>query len=303
MTKPVVAVAGGTGTLGTELIGALLDPRFRSKYKDVIVLTRNVDTPQVAKWEQQGLLAREYAANDGQSVLDALSGVDILVNTVASKDEGFKSQLAAAIASTSSSVQLYLPSEFGVDHYIHDFKHPEWDKKKAHFEAVRQRESLKVCRVFPGLFTDHSIGPWFGFDTKAAKYEFIGTGDTPVSFTSIADIGKAVANAIANIPVKDFPEALYLCGDSASPRQLAGLASANGATNAEPEILLLEYPAYKERVVADISLNPGWYLRFLMHEGKIDNKDRNDNELVNPGERLWKWKTVKDQVEALAQEP
>lgn len=32
--------------------------------------------------------------------------------------------------------------------------------------------------------------------------------------------------------------------------------------------------------------------RFIIAEGKLDHSKDNQNELVNPGESLWKWKTV-----------
>ena len=39
--------------------------------------------------------------------------------------------------------------------------------------------------------------------------------------------------------------------------------------------------------------------RVLMGEGKMDFSKDNLNELVNPGESLWKWKTVEDHLRAL----
>ncbi|KAK6341639.1 hypothetical protein TWF696_008708 [Orbilia brochopaga] len=298
---PVIAIAGGTGTLGKEVVSALLDPQLRSKYQELIILTRSTDAEQLAEWGKQGATVRKYGAEDDQSIADALSGVDILINTIASRDDGFKSKLAAAIASPTSSVKLYLPSEFGVDHYLHDFQHPEWDKKKAHFEAAARRKDLKICRVFPGLFLEHSIGPWYGLDPKTGKYEVIGTGTNPVSFTSIPDIGKAVASAVANISITDFPQNLYLSGDSATLKEIADMLAASGAAPAV-EISSLDLEEFKAKTIATPDLDPASYLRFLMAEGKIDNRDGNDNELVNPGEELWKWKTVEDQIEIMAKE-
>ncbi|KAK6532312.1 hypothetical protein TWF281_006502 [Arthrobotrys megalospora] len=291
---PVVAVAGGTGVLGKEIVRGLLDPQFRGKYQDVILLTRNATSPDALDWTSKGATVMEYSADNDQSIVTALVGVDVLVNVVASVDNGFKSKLAAAVTSPSSNVKLYIPSEFGVEHYLHDFQHPEWDKKKAHFDAVSGRKDLKLCLIFPGLFMEHSIGPWFGLNTKEGKYEFIGSGDTPVSFTSIADIGKAVASALANIPVESFPEKLYFSGDAVSLRQITESMKAAGA--GEIEVSKLDQVAYKAKTVSTPGLNPAAYLRFLMAEGKIDNR-RNDNELVNPGEKLWKWKTMKGYAE------
>ena len=36
--------------------------------------------------------------------------------------------------------------------------------------------------------------------------------------------------------------------------------------------------------------------RVIVGEGKADFSAQNDDELVNPGQKLWKWKTVEDQL-------
>ena len=38
--------------------------------------------------------------------------------------------------------------------------------------------------------------------------------------------------------------------------------------------------------------------RVLIGEGALDFSVENDNELVNPGESLWKWRTVEDELRA-----
>ena len=38
-----------------------------------------------------------------------------------------------------------------------------------------------------------------------------------------------------------------------------------------------------------------WRCRVLIGENKMDFS-KNDNELVNPGQSIWKWKTVEDLV-------
>ncbi|KAK6357909.1 hypothetical protein TWF730_007266 [Orbilia blumenaviensis] len=288
---PVIAVAGGTGVLGKEIVRALLDPKFRSKYQDVILLTRKATSSDALDWTSKGATVREYSEDNDQTITDALVGVDVLVNVVASIDNGFKSKLAAAVTSPSSDVKLYIPSEFGVEHYLHDFQHPEWDKKKAHFEAVQKRKDLKLCLIFPGLFIEWSVAPWFGLNTKEGKYEFVGSGDTPVSFTSIVDIGNAVASALATVPVESFPEKLYFSGDAVSLRQITESMKAAGA--GEIEVSTVDQAEYRAKTISTPGLSPAAYLRFLMAEGKIHNR-RNDNELVNPGGKLWKWRTMKE---------
>ena len=37
-----------------------------------------------------------------------------------------------------------------------------------------------------------------------------------------------------------------------------------------------------------------------MGEGKLDWTTQNDRELVNPGESIWKWKTLEDEIREVA---
>lgn len=40
-----------------------------------------------------------------------------------------------------------------------------------------------------------------------------------------------------------------------------------------------------------------------MAEGKLDFTTDNDNELVNPDQKFWKWKTVEDYVREVGGRP
>lgn len=77
-------------------------------------------------------------------------------------------------------MRLYFPSEFGVNHYLHDFEHDEWNAKKHHFRLAGELiPNIRVCRVYAGLFLEESVGPWFGFFTKQGRYEAVGSPTQP----------------------------------------------------------------------------------------------------------------------------
>ena len=42
------------------------------------------------------------------------------------------------------------------------------------------------------------------------------------------------------------------------------------------------------------------YASVLIGEGKLDFSTRNHNELINPGQTLWKWKTLEDEIREIA---
>lgn len=201
------------------------------------------------------------------------------------------------MALKGTPVQLYIPSEFGVDHTVHDFSHPEWDAKKSHVSLARKvAPELQICQIFAGLFLEDSIGPWFGFDTKEGEYECVGDPTAKVSFTGLGDVGRAVA-ALVCLPLEDIPRTIHLAGTTVSFEEIAGIMGAESGKEIRVRSIGLE--EYKKEWLKSETRDPdvARYLRFLMGERKIDHERGalgNDCELVNPGEALWKWKGLEE---------
>lgn len=289
ISRPVVAIAGATGHLGRHVASAFLSPPFNEHFSDVILLSRNEASGEASKINGK-YTSRKY---DEDNLVDALRGVHILVNTVGHSGHSFKEKLLRALPQTD--VQLYFPSEFGVDHYVHDFPHLEWDAKKRHFALAQNLiPDRKICRVFCGLFIEDSIGPWFGFDTKNGRYESVGSANSPISFTSLEDVGKVVAS-LAALPKEKIPDTVHIGGDTRSFLEISEIMREGGSGQVEVSEIPLQ--KYKAKVTATSSWDPAPYLRFLMGENKINHSAvalGDDNELVNPNGELWKWKTWTD---------
>lgn len=281
-----VAIAGATGRLGKHILAALLSPTFRSSYADVIVLKRASTT--IAPME--GATIRTYHED---RLAEALSDVEVLINAVGPSGHAFKDSLVNAMA--QSPVRLYIPSEFGVDHTVHDFPHVEWDHKKLHWDLTQKfMPKVQVLRVFVGLFMEESIGPWFGFNTAKDSYECIGSADVPVSYTSLDDAGKVVAQ-VARTQMPGILEELHIGGDTLSTRQVAQIMQDAGA--AQIHIMEVDLGNFKKTTLGGATKDPSRYLRFLMGEGNINHTAEglgNDNDIVNPGETIWKWKKMVD---------
>lgn len=294
---PNIALAGSTGYLGSKVLSILVSPTFRSSFNQVILLKRQLSSSSSTAAQpvqtKHGVDTRYYDESDLPA---SLSGVDVLINTVGPTGHTFKDVLLRAIPQ-APSIKLYIPSEFGVDHTIHDFPHPEWNHKKAHFELARnvlQGTNVRVCRIFIGLFIEASIGPWFGFDTKNAMYEVIGSADMPVSYTSLEDTGRVIAS-VAKLNPELVPGQLHVASETLTTREVAQVMEETGSTPIG--IHEVDLKKYKDAVITEGTTDPSKYLRFLMAEGKIDhrlNAMGNDNELVNPAESQWKWKTMKE---------
>ncbi|KAF4263857.1 hypothetical protein CNMCM8714_008009 [Aspergillus fumigatus] len=292
-SRPVVAIAGATGHLGKHVAAAFLSPPFNAYFSEIIFLSRHDNPPVPSVPESSGggavVTVRKY---DEDNLPAALEGVDVLVNTIGASGHEFKEKLLRAFPSTG--VQVYFPSEFGVDHYVHDFPHGEWDQKKRHFELAGQLiPQVKVCRVFCGLFLEDSIGPWFGFDTVRGRYGSVGSAKSLVSFTGLEDVGKTVAS-LAAMPLMSIPEVVHIAGDT---RSIEEIAKVMGAGAGPIEITEVDLMKYKEETTGKVSNDPASYLRFLMGENKINHTASglgSDNDLINLQQKTWKWKTMKD---------
>ncbi|KAF4975975.1 hypothetical protein FZEAL_7302 [Fusarium zealandicum] len=284
---PTVAIAGATGNLGAKVAEGFLQRPFRDSFLDVIVLARS-RSPKAEELVERGASLRLYAEDN---LGEALAGVDVLINAVGPSGHVFKEALLRSIR--GSSVRLYFPSEFGVDHYVHDFPHDEWDAKKEHFRlATELIPNVNICRVYAGLFLEDSIGPWFGFDTKGGRYEAVGDPAQPTSYTSMYDVGKALA-VLASRPVDKVPPEVHLSGDSKSMSEIATLMEANGAGRVHVMSVPLE--SYKANILENPSPTPERYLRFLMGEGKINHSVDgmgNDNHMVQEIGGLSTWTSM-----------
>ncbi|KAL5358550.1 isoflavone reductase family protein [Aspergillus floccosus] len=293
---PVVAIAGATGHLGKHVLSAFLSSPLSSKFSEIIVLSRQGANSKghSSTASNVKLTTRTYTETH---LPEALQGIDILVNTIGASGHEFKEKLLRALPNTN--VQVYFPSEFGVDHYVHDFPHLEWDQKKRHTELARELiPHIKVCRVFCGLFLEDSIGPWFGLDTKHGRYESVGSAKTPISFTSLGDVGKTVASLCTLTP-GSIPDAVHVGGDTRSISEIADIMGAAGA--GKVDIKEIDLNKYKQETTATLSKDPAAFLRFLMGEGNIKHTPAglgNDNDLVNRDEQLWKWETLADLAES-----
>jgi len=205
---------------------------------------------------------------------------------------------------SQTKVKLYFPSEFGVDHTLHNFNIPEWDGKKTHYELtkkVSEGSTVQVCRLFVGLFLHSGIAPWYGFHTSKDVYQAVGSLDQSMSFTEISDIAKVVVGlAEQAVQGEKIPEKLRIAGTHASFRQIAGTMQQAGAGDIELKTVELEN--YRDKALARDYEDRGAIvcLRFVMGDGRDDYKPKdegglgNDNEVVNPGQERFVWKTVKD---------
>ncbi|KAH8116734.1 NAD-binding protein [Phellopilus nigrolimitatus] len=202
------------------------------------------------------------------------------------------------------------------DHRLNDFPgydHEEWVKKSKHVSYVRELATrkgcdMKVISVYTGLFLEDSLHSRFGNDLETRTITTYGSSSTRVTYTSKEDIGRAVAQLailamLSPAALSDsVPDYVRISGSPRSAVEVAAAFEHEGkrgdSEKSRVEIVEKDLRKEKERLKDECTAGRvGWpaeHIRILMGEGKLDFSSDNSNELVNPRERLWKWKTVED---------
>ena len=305
---PTVAIAGPTGKLGEGIVAAFTSPLFHDRFANIILLSRHADL------SVPGCTTRPIS-NDISTIKESLKDVDVVVNALSTSAYDTKRTLVKAISETAS-VQLYFPSEFGVDHQLPgpagqrgtdpNFAHGEWAKKKVLRNETEKlfadagRHDIKMCHVYCSLMLEISLGPWFGLSVKNKRFEAAGSVDEKVSWTSIPDIGRGVA-ALSLLPLDRVPNDVRISGDAQSIREIAQIldeVAADGQTISVENVDVEE--KRKSAQEKEGGADPASFILLSMGTGKLDFSSTglgNDNELINPGERSWKWKTIHDYAE------
>ncbi|KAJ6195903.1 hypothetical protein J3E72DRAFT_396904 [Bipolaris maydis] len=149
-----VALAGGTGGLGREVIDALL---AKDKH-DIIVLTRQ-DPTQVAL--PNGVQTIQLDYNEKGQIVDALQGVETVFSfIITGKDPGNVAQKNLIDACVEAKVRRFAPSEWvGVSS-----TGTPWYAGKAAVSAYLQelnteKKVIEYCRFMPGLALDYLAYP------------------------------------------------------------------------------------------------------------------------------------------------
>lgn len=299
---PSVTIIGGTGGLGLPISEAFLET-FRSSFPTVRILTRNLTSDNAKALQAKGAeLHKLDDANPGAALDKAFAGVDVIVNALPGGPIN-DVKLAVVDSLARSDAKVYFLSEYGVDHRLTDFpgyEHVEWATKKELATKTREKvKGKKVIALYTALFLEIAfLAPFLGFDIAGNKFVPYGPSSTKVSFTSRSDIGKAVARlallALDPATASQVPDQARILGDTGTWEDIRDIvARVKGVEKGT--IASEDLAAHKEalRQKPDDFLG---FLRVAVGEGKLDFSSDNDNELVNPKNSLWKWKTVEDHI-------
>ncbi|GME75087.1 unnamed protein product [Ambrosiozyma monospora] len=295
MTKPVIAVFGTNGALGKPTIEALTSPTFSSKISFPIrAITR--DPTKYTSTEKVKYYKAD--AKDVDSFKDALTGVDVFINLGGISHGYYDAPLDALLRFAKSTIKLYIPSEFGVELDATDLP-GFFGYKVKHSERARASgvKTIDVCTALffgPGSYLYEQV---CGLDPVTNVALVGGDGNIKFDVCYLGDIGKALA-AIVTYCDGDYsqlPDKIRISSDRITNEEaLDHYEKIHPGVKITRKYLSQKeiYKKTHEMYNAGFDMNDFLsYLHYMMSqgEGKGLAFTKNENELINPGQSLFKW--------------
>ncbi|KAI9035900.1 aromatic alcohol reductase [Aspergillus affinis] len=194
--SPKVALAGASGNLGPAVLEQLLDAGF-----DVTVLTRENKN---SKFDSRAKVTQvDY--NSLESLTSALTGQDVVVNTLGAGTIPREVHLRLVDAAVAAKVQRFIPSEFGSD-----TTNPKAAKLPVYGDKVAVQQHLKAASeksgdtftytlLINGPFMDWGLKTGFLLNLAGPEAELYDGGDRKISATTLAGVGKGIAGVVRNL--------------------------------------------------------------------------------------------------------
>ncbi|KAI0744175.1 hypothetical protein C8Q80DRAFT_1326916 [Daedaleopsis nitida] len=254
--------------------------RLNTSFTTIHIISRNVSSQKAQELATKGGELRSL----DEPLDKLLADTNVVVNCLPTRvPNEYKTELTKA--SVRHGVKVFFMSEFGL-------YHGEWRSKRvyvAETRALTKGTKTRVIALYTGTFLEMALEPYLGIDIKANRYIALENSKTKFAFTSEYNIGCALVQlsilALNPKTSASVPEEICIAGENVNYQNIR-----------DGEIIIEDLAAHKKLVQerkAELIFD---FVRVVHAEGKADFSQDNGNELVNPRERLWKWKTVEDQL-------
>ncbi|KAH9890550.1 NAD-P-binding protein [Cubamyces lactineus] len=305
--KPVVAILGGTGLLGQHMSNIFLK-EFKHTFAEVRVLSRDPASAKAQDLAKAGAVLYKFdEANLSSALGEAFAGVDVIVDTLSTGFIPEEISNAVIEAAARSPVKVYILSEWGLDHPRLDFggyKLSFWAAKQklaAHARTLMRGKKVIGVYTCPFLELVFRPGMFNWWKVPSDVYECTGPSSQRVTFTSMGDIARTTARlavlAVDPATAAQVSDEVRVAGTTASVEEIRD--SVVRITGKPGVIQCNDLEEERKKIDAGAGENMFLYVRVAAGEGRIDYSKENINELVNPGQSLWKWTTVDDELQKM----
>lgn len=179
------------------MLGSAILPQLLEKGFEVTLFTRSKSS---VKDLPSGVHVAEVDYSSLTSLTEAMKGKDVVICTITST--AIPEQKVIIDAAVQSGVKRFIPADFGAlstDPSAKDLPiHIATAQIRQYLNEKVEDGQIEYTVFSNGLFLELIFSFPFVFDHANRKVELIDNGENPFSVTTVASIGKAVANSLKN---------------------------------------------------------------------------------------------------------
>ncbi|WHF51558.1 NmrA family NAD(P)-binding protein [Chryseobacterium gotjawalense] len=213
MSKPIIAVAGGTGNLGGRIVKALIE-----RGAEVRVLVRTTsDAEKIGQLEKLGAKVLPINMTSEQEIATACSGASCVVSALAGlKEVVIDTQKTLLNGVVLAGVPRFIPSDYSLDFTkFNDGENRNLDLRRA-FHTYLDAAPIEATTIFNGAFMDMLTAEFPMIIFKRKLIIYWGNVDHKLAFTTLDNTAEFTANVALDTST---PRYLSIAGDQISPRE------------------------------------------------------------------------------------
>lgn len=293
MSKVSIAVIGLNGFLGKPVVDAIESGKFDDKIQFPIKAVTRKEKPSTSKIEYVVAQLDDEHIDD---VAAKLKGTDVIIELVAPNP-----QLFLTLEKVAAKVQpkLYIPSQFGVDILQIDAYARGFLAIKTEHSTKLRESGLKVVDFVTGFFAEpgaflYEIVGVAGIDPATKTITQRGSPDSKISITKLPDIGYSLVSLLTQDPAT-LPDTVRISSQVITLQDVIDKYEANHDVKLSVVKTISKEDTLKDfqdRLAAGFNFADFFfYLQAVATQG-LDKGvlfSEVHNELVNPGESLFKW--------------
>lgn len=280
-----IAIFGSGGQVGPSIIKSVSGPIFGSKFSSIKVITtkdRSAESTDKVKYIKSDLDA---------SLADELKGTDVIISVLPAKPE-ILTKLEPIIEAVKP--QFYIPSEFGNENkkVPADILSPILKAKIDH-NARLEAKGIRVVTVstsffrIPPIFL-YALTDTIGIFQKDGVVKVVGDYDSKVvDFSTADDIGNAIASIASTEPSKVLNHYRVKSGRIPLKEVVAKIEAEQGKKYEIKQVKLEDEVAELKKDLYNFL--QALFVYYSLGEGKGIVFSADENEVVNPGQSLWKY--------------
>ncbi|KAK6202532.1 CIP1 protein [Scheffersomyces amazonensis] len=293
MGKVSVAIIGLNGFLGKPVLEAINSGKFDDKLQFPIKALTRKEQPSTDKIQY---ITTDISDETVSSIGESLKGTEVIVELVKA-DPTLFGVIEKVVAEVKP--KLFVPSQFGTDLIQVDDYAPGFLALKTQHSANVRKLGVKVVDVItslfavPGAFLYEIVGA-VGIDPTTNTIVQRGDASSKFSISKLEDIGLSVVSLIT-LPISELPDTVRV------QSQVISFQDVYDRYEKDHNVKLTVKEKYtKEEALAELKSKYAagfefkdflFYLQAIAAQG-VDKGlyfSEVHNELVNPGEKYWKW--------------